>query len=99
MSAPIYKLFMFRNTEAFYQASEEERNEFLGKLNAAFEKVGGKRVVTCNSYWASDQWSIFGVEIFPNIEAVQQYAEAMNELNMPRYVESMSLLGTEFQDS
>lgn len=99
MSQPIYKLFMFRNTEAFYQASEEERNEFLGKLNAAFEKVGGKRLVACNSYWSSDQWTIFGVEVFPNIEAVQQYAEAMNQLNMPRYVESMSLLGTELPTS
>jgi hypothetical protein len=99
MSGPIYKVFLFRNTEAYYQASEEERNEFLGKLEAAFQKVGGKRLVMCNSYWSSDQWSVFGVEVFPDIEAVQQYAEAMNELNMPRYVESMSVLGTELQPS
>ena len=99
MSGPIYKVFLFRNTEAYYQASEAERNEFLGKLEAAFQKVGGKRLVMCNSYWSSDQWSVFGVEVFPDIEAVQQYAEAMNELNMPRYVESMSVLGTELQPS
>lgn len=95
MSGPIYKVFLFRNTEAYYQASEAERNEFLSKLEAAFQKVGGKRLVMCNSYWSSDQWSVFGVEVFPDIEAVQQYSEAMNELNMPRYVESMSVLGTE----
>jgi hypothetical protein len=99
MSQPIYKMFMFRNTEAYYQASEEERNEVLGKLDAAFQKVGGKRLVWCNSYWSSDQWPVFGIEVFPNIEAVQQYAEAMNELNMPRYVESVSLLGTEVPTS
>jgi hypothetical protein len=99
MSAPIYKMFMFRNTEAFYLAPEAERNEFLAKLDAAFQKVGGKRIVMCNSYWASDQWQVFGVEVFPNIECVQEYAQAMSELNMPRYVESMSLLGTELQDS
>jgi len=92
-------MFMFRNTEAYYQASEEERNEVLGKLDAAFQKVGGKRLVWCNSYWSSDQWPVFGIEVFPNIEAVQQYAEAMNELNMPRYVESVSLLGTEVPTS
>lgn len=95
MSGPIYKLFLFRNTEAYYQASEEERNEFLGKLKTAFEKAGGKRLVTCNSSWSSEQWPVFGVEMFPDIEAVQQYSEALNELNMPRYVESMSVLGTE----
>jgi hypothetical protein len=99
MSQPIYKMFMFRNTEAYYQASEEERNEVLGKLNAAFEKVGGKRLVWCNSYWSSDQWPVFGVEVFPNIEAVQQYSQVMDELNLSRYIEGMSLLGTEFPTS
>ena len=99
MSQPIYKMFMFRNTEAYYQASEEERNEVLGKLDAAFQKVGGKRLVWCNSYWATDQWQVFGIEVFPDIEAVQQYAQAMNELNMPRYVDSISILGTEFPTS
>ena len=99
MSQPIYKMFMFRNTEAYYQASEEERNEVLGKLDAAFQKVGGKRLVWCNSYWSSDQWQVFGVEVFPNIEAVQQYSQVMNELNLSRYVESVSLLGTEFPTS
>lgn len=99
MSQPVYKMFMFRNTEAFYQASEQERNEFLAKLDAAFQKAGGKRLVMCNSYWASDQWQVFGVEVFPNIECVQEYAEALNALNMPRFVESVSLLGTELPSS
>jgi hypothetical protein len=99
MTQPIFKMFMFRNTEAYYQASEEERNEVLSKLDAAFQKVGGKRLVWCNSYWSSDQWQVFGVEVFPNIEAVQQCSQAMNELNLSRYVESMSLLGTEFPAS
>ena len=99
MSQPIYKMFMFRNTEAYYQASEEERNDVLGKLDAAFQKVGGKRLVWCNSYWCADQWQVFGVEVFPNIEAVQQYSQTMSELNLSRYVESVSLLGTEFPAS
>jgi hypothetical protein len=99
MSQPIYKLFMFRNTEAYYQASEEERNEVLGKLDAAFQKVGGKRLVFCNSSWSSEQWQVFGVEVFPDIEAVQQYSEAINALNLPRYVESTSVLGTELPTS
>lgn len=99
MSKPIYKLFLFRNTEAYYQASEEERNVFLGKLDEAFKRVGGKRLVMCDSSWSSEQYPVFGVEVFPDIEAVQQYAVALNELNMPRYVESMSVLGTEFPEA
>ena len=69
----------------------------LGKLDAAFQKVGGKRIVLCDSSWASEEWPVFGVEQFPNIEAVQQYAEALAELNLPRYLVSVSILGTELQ--
>lgn len=55
MTEPIYKLFMFRNTEAYYQLPEAERNEALARLDAAFKKVGGTRVVMCNSSWSSEQ--------------------------------------------
>ncbi len=95
MSQPIYKLFMFRPTQAYYEASEEQRNEILAKVNAAFEKVGGKRLAFCSTYWASEQWQVFGMEVFPDIEAVQQYTQALEQLQMPRYLESVSMLGTE----
>jgi hypothetical protein len=97
LTGPIYKLFLFRNTEAYYQLPEEERNAALAKLDAAFQKVGGKRLIMCDSSWSSEQWPVFGVEEFPNIEAVQEYAEALRELNLARYVESMTVLGTELQ--
>ena len=97
MAQPIYKLFQFRNTEAYYELSQDERNELLGKLDAALQKVGGKRIVICNCSWSSEEWPVFGVEQFPDIEAVQQYAQALAELNLPRYVVSTSILGTELQ--
>ena len=95
MAKPIYKFFMGRFLEAWYQLSEEERNSRLAKLNESLEKVGGKRPVICDSSWASDQWSIAGVEEFPNIEAVQNFTATLNELDWSRYVESISVLGTE----
>jgi hypothetical protein len=99
MAQPIYKLYMFRNSEAYYQLSQDERNELLGKIDAALRKAGGKRLISCNSSWSSEQWPVFGVEQFPNIEAVQQHAEALAEINLPRYVVSMTVLGTEFPTS
>ena len=97
MAQPIFKLFMFRNTEAYFQASQAERDEVLGKLDAAFQKVGGKRIVMCNSSWSSEEWPYFGVEQFPSIEAVQEYSNAINELNLLRYLVSKTILGTEMQ--
>ncbi|HEY3312951.1 MAG TPA: hypothetical protein VGK00_15025 [Anaerolineales bacterium] len=98
MSKPIFKLFMFRNIEAFYQATEAERNEVLGKLNAAFEQVGGKRLLWCDSSWSNEAWPVFGVEEFPDIEAVQKYSRVIGELNLARYLESWSILGTKEED-
>ena len=97
MAKPIYKFFMGRFLEAWYQLSEEERNSRLAKLNESFEKVGGKRPVICDSSWSSDQWSIAGVEEFPSIEAVQNFTATLTELDWSRYVESISVLGTELE--
>ncbi len=95
MAKPIYKVFLCRFTEAAYQLSKEEFNSLMAKSNEALEKAGGKRVVFCYSSWASEQWPSFGVGVFPDIEAVQKHTELLNEFNWFRYVESMTVLGTE----
>ena len=94
MAEPIYKVFMGRFLEPWYQLSEDERKGFIAKLDEALEKAGGKRPIICDSSWSSDQWLIAGVEEFPNIESVQNYMAAVNELKLFRYVESTSVLGT-----
>ena len=85
---------MGRKLEAWYRLSQEEQNSIEAKLVEALEKVGVKRLIVCNSSWSSDQWSFAGVEEFPNIEAVQNYIAACNELNLFRYVEATNVLGT-----
>ena len=94
MAESIYKLFMGRFLEAWYQLSQEEQNSLLAKLNEALEKVGGKRPILCDSSWSSDQWSFGGIEEFPDIEAVQKFTAAPKELNWFRYCESTNVLGT-----
>jgi hypothetical protein len=97
MAEPIYKLFMGRFLEAWYQLSKEEQKGLIAKLDNALEKVGGKRPILCDSSWSSDQWLVTGVEEFPNIEAVQNYMAAINELNWFRYCESINVLGTKME--
>jgi len=93
MATPISKLFMGRPTEAWHQLSKDEQAALLGKVTAALEQVGGKGVVLCDSSWSSEEWPVFGVEEFPNIEAVQQHAALLREFNWYRYLESRTLLG------
>jgi hypothetical protein len=98
MAQKIYKGFMIKAMkEAWYQLSKEEQESLLAKVNAALEEVGGKRLVLCDSAWTSDAWVGFGVEEFPSIEAAQRHAHLLNELNWVRYIDGISLLGTEWQ--
>ncbi len=97
MPQPIYKLFLVKPTQAWHQLSEDEQSQLLAKVDEALTNAGGERIVLCNSGWASEQWPFWGVERFPDIEAVQKHAELINEFDWFRYVESMSVLGTESQ--
>lgn len=99
MAQPVYKLFLARPSEAWYQLSEEEQAALMDKVDEALEKADGKSVITCDSGWSSEQWLFFGVEEFPDIEAVQKHAQELNELNWSRYVESMTILGTRWESS
>ena len=98
MEKPIYKLFMSKPKEAWYQLSEEEKKNLQLKLNDALEKVGGKSIISCFSGWSSERWPFFSVEEFPSIEAVGELTPALFELNAGRYFETESLLGIRMEN-
>ena len=54
MPKPIYKQFVSKKLDAWYQLSEEERKGLIAKLDEAFEKVGGKKVILIDSSWSSN---------------------------------------------
>ena len=99
MAGPIYKLFMLKPTEAYYQLSEEERNGLMAESQADLETVDAKAVLMCFSGWSTEQWAVFGVEQFPDIEAVQKHAELLFGHDQARWFESFSMLGTEWPPS
>jgi len=97
MSEPIYKFFRGRFLPDWYQLSKEEQESILAKLNEPKAKLGVKTVLLCKTYWSADEWLWAGVEEFPNIEAVQKYMAALQELNWERYAEGSSVLGTKWE--
>ena len=68
----IYKLYLGRPTEAWYQLSQEEQNNLMAKVVQSLEDAGGKPIIRCSSAWSTETWPFFGVEEFPNIEAAQK---------------------------
>ena len=96
MAQPIYKLWQAKWTDAWYQLSPDEQQHLSGQVEEALAQVGGKRVLVCASAWSNEAWLAFGVEEFPDLEAVQKHSQLLAELNWFRYIESITTLGTSF---
>ena len=95
MAQPIYKVYFAKFKEPYYKLTTEERNKRGEQDEAALKQVGAERIVTCVSVWANEQWLGWGVEKFPDIEAVQKYTEILYNMNWFEYVDSITYLGTE----
>ena len=68
----------------------------LGLVPEALNKAGGKELIICSAAWSNERWPFFGVEEFPDLEAVQRHEDILTDLNWARYMESRTTLGTEF---
>lgn len=91
---PILKIWFSNVKEAWFRLSKEERNDIQRKRAEKFRELGGKLLVSGTPYWSNEEWATFGVEEFPDIEAVQEYAEFIIELGWLRYNESKTYLCT-----
>ncbi len=97
MSQAIYQMWMMKTKEPWYQLSDEEQANMLAKISESFDAVGAESVVSCDSSWSGEPWQFFGLIKFPDIEAVKKHRQDTNAMNWARYVDAISLLGTEWQ--
>lgn len=94
MAQRIYKLWQTRFTEAWHQLSGDEQTRLFGQVQEALSTAGGKEVVVCDAAWSNEEWPYFGLEEFPDADAVRRHQQILADLGWPRYVESRSFLGT-----
>ncbi len=91
MDQPVYKLFLVKYTEAWYQLSEEEQQKHDAMIEEMRNKVGGELVVFCVSL--IEDWAFWGVEKFPNMEAYQKHLALLYNQKNERYIEALTFLG------
>ena len=96
MAQPIYKLWQGRPTAAWHQLPQDEQDRLLGQVIEVLGKAGGKELVACSAAWSNERWPYFGVEEFPDLEAVHRHTQMLLDLDWARYMESRTTLGTEF---
>ncbi len=95
MSTKIYKLFIIhRFTEGFYQLSPEARESLWKKIVENETTAGVKPLIYCNARWCDEAVAGWGVEEYPDIQAVQNVSEMHEKYEWFRYVDSQTFLGT-----
>ena len=82
--------------ESWGQLAQAERNDYLAKVDAALQTVGGKRLVliVCDSAYALENWNTFGLEVFPNQAAIEKHAKLLDQLGWPQHVTAETIIGT-----
>ena len=92
---PIIRLYFAKIKEAYYNLSEEEKQEFMRKDREQMDELGMKLLMMIDCRWSSEEWDFIGVEEWPGIEALEERARfEKEELEAFRYAESKTYLGT-----
>ncbi len=94
MAQPIYKVFMAKYTDAWYQLTVEEQQAHSNRVNEALKKVGGESVLFC-IIPGGRPWLGWGVEKFPDMESLQNHTMLLYQMNHMRYSEAEEFIGTE----
>lgn len=95
MAQPIYKVWFARYKETWYKLTPEEQNKLMEKDVESQKQVGCTVIMMCTSGWSSEEWLFWGIEKYPDIEAVQKHAENLYNMKWFEYMESKTYLGTE----
>jgi hypothetical protein len=97
MAQPIYKLWQARWSQAWHGLPPDEQQRLIGEVMKALETAGGKELVLCNAAWSNERWPFFGLEEFPDLQAVERHAQLLLDLDWARYMESRTTIGTQLE--
>ena len=91
----IVRLFFAKIKKAFIDLSDEEKSAFMRKDRENLDELGMKAVTMVDCSWSNEEWDYIGVEQWPNKEAIEKREIfEKEELEISKYVESKTLLGT-----
>jgi hypothetical protein len=95
MAQPIYKVFFMKFKESYYELTPEERNKLVEQSESSLKQVGAEHIISCVSPGFNEDWLGWGVEKYPNLEAVQKHTQNLFNLNWFKYFDTKTNLGIE----
>lgn len=93
MDTPLYKLYLFKRTPVYYSASAQRLAELRDNIRAQQRDLGIRNLFNAEMAWSNEKFEFFGVEFYPSLQAVQDYAGCLSELGFFQYVQGESYLG------
>ena len=95
MSKPIHMLYLIKRKEAWYQLAAEERAKVSAQTVEATKQAGGKRLLLCDATWSTSEHEFFELTQFPHLDAAQERIALYEQVELFRYYEIRTILGTE----
>ena len=93
----IYNLWIVQNSPAstllWQKLTEEEREKKWQVVQNAMKNCGGDWLIICNSSWCSEQHTAWGVDVLPNLEALQSFKAELDKADWNAYVPGLNWLG------
>jgi hypothetical protein len=94
MAKSVYFLYLAKTRPSWFQLPEKEQAAMVAKLRQSVADVGGKSLISPDCSWSSGRWDLFGVEEYPNIEALQKHIADQRQIGFTQHVEEQDFLGT-----
>ncbi len=95
MDQPVYKVWFMKYKDPWYLLSAEEQKKLEAQNIESLKQVGAEMITANVCAWSSEEWLGWGVEKYPNIEAVQKHAMDLFNIKWFMYIDSKTYLGTE----
>jgi hypothetical protein len=97
LAAPeaIYQLILCNDlgNDAWESLSADTRDRIWASVLESIQKWGGQISIGCDTNWSNEQYNLFGVTAWPNVEAIQAHFKDLEKLGWHRYVHSRTILG------
>jgi hypothetical protein len=92
----IYKLVVGKGQAyRWNQLPEADQKSLWEKAESRFKEVGAERILEVDSSWSSEEYPVYFVEVYPNVEALQKFTAYLNELKFLQYFDVITIIGTQ----
>jgi hypothetical protein len=98
MSKPIFKLYLMKLGIEAVTLPAEKQQSLLGKGEEILAQVGGKTLIS-GEIWSDEKYQYFGIEQYPNWQALREHDRCLREINWFQYLESETFLGVDDPDN